>query len=65
MHGRDAKTGKHRNEHEGTADVAGNGHRRLLMEALDEADIMAFADAARWESWLADHERKPCARVNR
>jgi uncharacterized protein YdeI (YjbR/CyaY-like superfamily) len=29
------------------------------MEALDGADVIAFADAAQWESWLADHhERK-------
>lgn len=29
------------------------------MEALDGEVIVAFADAARWESWLADHhERK-------
>lgn len=29
------------------------------MEALNDADIVAFADAAQWESWLADnHERK-------
>jgi uncharacterized protein YdeI (YjbR/CyaY-like superfamily) len=29
------------------------------METLDGADIVAFADAAQWESWLADHhERK-------
>jgi len=25
------------------------------MEALNGEDIIAFADAARWESWLADH----------
>lgn len=25
------------------------------METLNVADIIAFADAAQWESWLADH----------
>ena len=34
------------------------------MEALDGADIVAFADAAGWEAWLADHhERTACVWV--
>lgn len=28
------------------------------VEAPDGADIIAFADADQWESWLADHWRK-------
>jgi uncharacterized protein YdeI (YjbR/CyaY-like superfamily) len=29
------------------------------METLDGAEIIAFADAAAWESWLADHHETP------
>jgi len=29
------------------------------MEALDGADIMAFADSAQWEAWMADHHERP------
>jgi len=28
------------------------------MEALNGEAVVAFADAARWESWLADHHRR-------
>ncbi len=28
------------------------------MEELDGVDIIAFADAAQWESWLADHDER-------
>jgi uncharacterized protein YdeI (YjbR/CyaY-like superfamily) len=29
-----------------------------LMETLNGADIIAFADAAQWESWLAEHHER-------
>lgn len=28
------------------------------MDTLDGADVMAFADAAQWESWLAEHHER-------
>lgn len=28
------------------------------METLNGADIIAFADAAQWEAWLADHHER-------
>lgn len=28
------------------------------MDSLDGADIVAFADAAQWEAWLADHHER-------